>query len=69
MSVRNRLQAFKRASTGTHIPHPDISTTRGADYEIQNEGGREILRIDRVKISSWRRIRITVIPDYWKIVV
>lgn len=69
ISFRNRLQAFKRASTGTHIPHPNISTKRHSECEYHNEGGQEILRIDHVRISSWLSVRITVIPDYWKIVV
>lgn len=69
MSFRHRLQAFRRAATGTHIPHPDISTNRGAECEFLNERLRENLRIDGVKISSWLNVRVTVLPDYWKIVV
>jgi diacylglycerol kinase family enzyme len=69
ISLRNRIQALKRSATGTHLPHPDISARRSVDCEFHNESGSEILRIDRSKISSWNSIRITVIPDYWKIVV
>ena len=69
ISFRNRLQAFKRASTGTHIPHPDISTKRLSDCEYFNSGGNEVLQIDHAKIPSWQSFLITVLPDYWKIVV
>lgn len=69
ISFRNRLQAFKRASTGTHIPHPDISTKRLSECEYFNSGGNEVLRIDHAKIPSWQSFHITVLPDYWKIVV
>lgn len=69
ISFRNRLQAFKRASTGTHIPHPDISTKRLSESEYFNSGGSEVLRIDHWRIPLWQSIHISVLPDYWKIVV
>lgn len=69
ISFRNRLQAYKRASTGTHIPHPDIRTNRHSECEYFNHGGNEVLRLDHAKIPSWQSIHITVLPDYWKIVV
>ena len=69
MSIRNRLQAFRRATTGTHIPHPNINARRSTECEFLNEERRETLRIDSVKLSSWLSLRVTVLPDYWKIVV
>ena len=69
ISFRNRLQAFKRASTGTHIPHPNISTHRDSECEYLNIDNQEVLHVDGLKISSWQGIHITVLPDYWKIVV
>lgn len=69
ISFRNRMQAFKRSSTGTHIPHPSISTHRHSECEYLNINGQEVLRVDGLKMNSWQSIRITVLPDYWKIVV
>lgn len=69
IALRDRLQAMKRSHTGTHIPHPDISATRGTEFAYDNDGNRETLHIDHRKFSSWTHIHITVIPDYWKIVV
>ncbi len=69
MTIRNRLVANKKAETGTHIPHPNITTARGTMFEFENLGESEDLQLDHTKIPSWVKIRVSVLPDYWNIVV
>jgi hypothetical protein len=68
MSLRQRILARRRMQTGTHLPHPDLSSMQIATQSIvrQNE---ERLMIDGRKIDNWASISITVEPDYWRVLV
>ena len=45
MPARARLQAWRRLATGTHVPHPDITTRRGVDDVTDAELGRALRAI------------------------
>jgi hypothetical protein len=68
MSLRQRILARRRMQTGTHLPHPDLSSMQIATQSIvrQNE---ERLMIDGRKIDNWASISIRVEPDYWRVLV
>lgn len=69
MTLRQRVIARRRARTGTHVPHPDISIQRKTHVEIARETPQERLSIDGVAVSNWRAIIIDVEPDYWEVIL
>jgi hypothetical protein len=69
MTFRDRLNARKKSLTGTHLPHPEIQVSRGESFSYLRASKSEQLSIDGQKVADWISIRITVQPDYWKIVV
>jgi hypothetical protein len=69
MSFRNRLLAHKKAVTGTHLPHPQISVHQVDTFNSQNVGRGESLAIDGTNIANWTEISVTILPDYWQVVV
>lgn len=68
MSWRQRWLASRRALTGTHIPHPQITTKRIKDIRIDRESS-ELLRIDGVSFEEWRTIHVQIDPDHWQVLV
>ena len=69
MTFRDRLSAQKKALTGTHLPHPEIHVSRGESFSYMRTNRSEHLSIDGHKVTDWVSVRVTVQPDYWKIVV
>jgi hypothetical protein len=69
MSFRNRLLAHKKAVTGTHLPHPQISVHQVDTYNSKNVGRGESLAIDGTTIANWTEISVMILPDYWQVVV
>lgn len=69
MSIRDRLTARKKAVTGSHLPHPLISVRQGDAFTEQRRGRHESLSIDGVDIPKWSEISVSILPDYWQIVV
>lgn len=69
MSLRQRWIASRRALTGTHIPHPLITTKRVKDIEILRDTRREKLRIDGSVVRDWQSVRLQVLPDHWQVIV
>ena len=69
MTFRDRLSAQKKALTGTHLPHPEIHVSRGESFSYMRTNKSEQLSIDGHKVTDWVSVRVTVQPDYWKIVV
>ena len=55
LDMTDRIKARRRMTTGTHVPHPDITVRRSA------EGVLEFERPRRVLIDGIRRTRATVI--------
>ena len=69
MSIRQRWLASRRAVTGTHIPHPLITTKRITDIEIHRNTRREKLRLDGAVVRNWQSVRLHVVPDHWHVIV
>lgn len=62
MDVRTRLQAARRARTGTHVPHPQISVQQ--TDRVTLEFDRPLaLYVDGEKWCTTRRCTFTVEPD------
>ena len=69
MPLRQRLIARRKAKTGTHIPHPDISVQRKTHVAISRATPQERLSIDGVAVSNWQEITIDVKPEYWEVIL
>jgi hypothetical protein len=62
MSWRARLQARRRARSGTHLPHPQLSMSQTAAVEWTFDRALPI-RVDGVRWGRGREVRVTVVPD------
>lgn len=61
--VRQRLAARKRAVLGTHVPHPDITVTRGESFTASNTS-RSRLLVDGRRWDRWESVAVRVLPDH-----
>jgi len=62
MGVRTRLQARRRARTGVHVPHPQLSLRSSAEW--QGAFDRPIgLWIDGEHVADVRAVNVVVQPD------
>ena len=62
MPVRARLQARRRLATGTHVPHPAITTRQRTDVDLAFDEPLEV-RVDGSTVGRARHVRVTVAPD------
>ena len=62
MSWRARRAAAKRARTGTHLPHPQLSTRHVADHSLQFTRPL-VIWVDGVRWGTGSDLTITVEPD------
>lgn len=62
MSLRDRWTARDRLPTGTHLPHPAISTQRATERSWQLDIPHR-LWVDGVEVGSVRRFSVAVEPD------
>ena len=69
MPMRQRFIARRRAKTGTHIPHPDISIRRDTELHLSRAAQQERLSIDGVAVSQWKVISISLEPDFWEVIL
>lgn len=69
ISQRQRWIASRRSLTGTHIPHPNITTRRLRKIEIQRGRSSEKLRIDGVVHKNWSSLRVHIEPDHWQVLL
>jgi hypothetical protein len=69
MTFRERLLAMKKSLTGTHLPHPNIHVSRAESFSFMRTSKHDHLFVDGEKMPLWQSVRVTVQPDYWKIVV
>jgi hypothetical protein len=68
MSSRARWEARRRLPTGTHVPHPDISTRQTRSISIEVQRGEEVW-IDGMRRRHAGRVEVTVVPDALTVVV
>lgn len=62
MSLRDRLAARRRLSTGTHVPHPAIDTRSVRTAKWAFPSG-VMVSIDHRRVGQARSIEVTVRPD------
>lgn len=61
--LRQRLAARRRAMLGTHVPHPDITVTRGESFTASNTSRRRLL-VDGRRWVRWDSVSVRVLPDH-----
>lgn len=66
MSVRDRWAARRRLPTGTHIPHPEISTARVRERAWRFEAPHGVW-VDGIRVASATEIRVEVEPDLFTV--
>jgi hypothetical protein len=69
MSLRQRLIARRRAATGTHVPHPDVTVARITATGFTRSHRRQRLTLDGRAVSEWEQIDIQVIADHWTLLL
>ena len=62
MGWRERLQARQRARTGTHLPHPRMTSRSVAEINLDFDQSMDVW-IDGVRCDPARHVRIDVEPD------
>ena len=68
MTFMQRLQAWRRTSTSSHLPHPDISTKQTVHFSWPTVGNEALskgtrLVIDGEALGLVKSVRMQVIPD------
>lgn len=69
MSWRQRFLARRRARTGTHIPHPNLSIQRVQHHSTARTDRRQRLSLDGRAVADWERIDIEVAADHWNLLL
>lgn len=62
LPLGQRLKARSRARTGDHLPHPELTTTRGPTWSASFERPTPVW-LDGARVGRVRRVEITVEPD------
>ena len=68
LDVRDRWEARRRAHTGTHLPHPALSTSR-VTSTVWTFDRLTPVYVDGVAVGSARRVELEVQPDRGSVVV
>lgn len=68
LDVRDRWEARRRAHTGTHLPHPALSTSR-VTSTVWTFDRLTPVYVDGVAVGSARRVELEVQPDQGSVVV
>jgi hypothetical protein len=68
MPLMQRVQAWRRISTSSHLPHPDISTQQVARFswplnEVEAPSPRNRLVVDGESLGPVKAVTLRVIPD------
>ncbi len=62
-----RREANRRARSGSHLPHPDLTTHRRPSWEIDFSSSKEIW-LDGVHRGSFDRFGVEVVPDAFTVI-
>jgi hypothetical protein len=68
LSLGDRLKARRRLPFGTHVPHPDITTTRAAAWQTDLDPPLDIW-LDGDKVTRARALSVRVEPEALRVVV
>ena len=69
MDWRQRLLSYKRAASGTHVPHPLVAIEQSTSIKVVRESRNEMLRVDHMEVSDWESISVAIAPDHWNLFV
>lgn len=64
----DRLEAHRRLPTGTHLPHPDLRTSRVAAEQFDLEPALDVW-LDGERIGRTRHLSVRLEPDALRVVV
>jgi diacylglycerol kinase family enzyme len=59
---RHRREAAKRALSGSHLPHPDLTHRRVAEWQREFSRPASVW-LDGVSCGRFRSVRIDLVPD------
>ncbi len=65
--MRQLREAGRRAKLGTHLPHPDLSSTRAATWS-HNFKRRLPVLVDGVLIGRFQKLEVRIVPDAFELV-
>lgn len=68
LPLGDRLQARRRARTGTHLPHPALRTSRVAELAV-DLGRATPIRLDGETVGTARHVVLGIEPDALTVVV
>jgi len=68
LSLGDRLKARRRLPTGTHVPHPGISTRQVAAWQTDLEPALDVW-LDGVRVGRASALSVRVEPDALRVVV
>lgn len=68
LALRDRLEARRRARTGSHLPHPGLRTSRSGKAELSFPDGVPVF-LDGVAVGTARELLLHVEPDALTVVV
>ncbi|MCE2735812.1 MAG: hypothetical protein LW686_00080 [Ilumatobacteraceae bacterium] len=69
LPFRQRVLARQKAKTGTHVPHPLISLRRSTEFSHSKQSPRERLVLDGRAVDNWVQLDVSVLPDYWTVLL
>lgn len=69
MALKQRILAYRRTQTGTHVPHPQISMKRAREFSCERTTPQQRLSVDGVAVENWLSLSVTVHSDFWNILI
>jgi hypothetical protein len=63
LALRQRLLSLRRLRSGTHVPHPDINTSRWENHQIDLGPHGDRVSLDGVRVGRVHRIVVRVEPS------
>ena len=68
LPLGQRLEARRRARTGTHLPHPALATSRTGSTTLAFDRPVDVW-LDGTRVGRTRHLALTVVPDALRVVV
>lgn len=65
---RQRVEAARRACTGSHLPHPDLRTARASQWR-HSFAHPVPVRVDGYRFGSYQTVEVSVVPDAFELIV
>lgn len=62
LPLGQRRQGRRRARSGSHLPHPDLATRRGASFELHHDRPLH-LWLDGVRVGAATSLSVRCLPD------